>query len=293
MDGHATVGGTRSDVGVPFEDTLKHLSGGAMLPVSLEKGRFRRRPYAYVAPDSEVGDVEIDATTDSAQLAVGPYYRLLEWQYGTSSSGCPLLLVVAPEAGFRLAYMRAELEVRGAPTVDGTESWVDPLFGTRLGLDLSVRWTIAGEANIGGFGVGSDFTWSVQAIVGYEASLFGRLVTTLLGYRALSQDYDHNDFEWAVTRHGPSSAARRAFDPLAQRCPAPRWIVWRSRQRFLSPDAAGRLRERARSGVAPPCSGCRGRSVTADQPTPALPRYRRVAPIPICTPRIPRVAWTV
>jgi hypothetical protein len=94
---------------VPFKDTLKDLSGGAMLLVSLEKGRFGIAAdglFARVSPDSEMGDIEIDATTDSAQLAVGPYYRLIEWQYGTSSSGRPLQLVVAPEAGFRLTYMR-------------------------------------------------------------------------------------------------------------------------------------------------------------------------------------------
>src|SRR5690606_23946639 len=83
MDGHATVGGTRSDVDVPFKDTLEDLSGGAMLLVSLEKGRFGIAAdglFARVSPDSEAGDIEIDATTDSAQLAVGPYYRLVEWR---------------------------------------------------------------------------------------------------------------------------------------------------------------------------------------------------------------------
>ena len=74
-----------------------------MLLVSLEKGRFGIAAdglYARVSPDSEVDHVEIDAATENAQLAVGPYHRLLEWPYGTSSSGRPLLLVVAPEAGF-------------------------------------------------------------------------------------------------------------------------------------------------------------------------------------------------
>ncbi|HLT03108.1 MAG TPA: hypothetical protein VK001_13055 [Geminicoccaceae bacterium] len=206
MDGHATVGGTRSDVDVPFKDTLEDLSGGAMLLVSLEKGRFGIAAdglFARVSPDSEVGDIEIDATTDSAQLAVGPYYRLVEWQYGTSASGRPLLLVVAPEAGLRLTYMRTEIEVRGGPTADGSETWIDPLIGSRIRLGLSDHWGIAAEGNFGGFGVGSDFTWNVQAFVGYRTTLFGRDTTFALGYRALSQDYDHDDFEWDVIMHGP------------------------------------------------------------------------------------------
>jgi hypothetical protein len=206
MDGHAAVGGVKSDVDVPFSDLLKDLSFGAMMIVDVEKGRFGvgvNGLFARVSPDSDPGGIKIDATSDSAQLGVLPNYRLVEWQYGVSSSGAPLRLVVAPEAGFRYTYMRTELEVRGGPTVDSSESWVDPLLGARIGLDLTDRWLIAGEGNFGGFGVGTDFTWNAQAYVGYETSLFGRPTTFWLGYRALYQDYHHNNFEWDVTMHGP------------------------------------------------------------------------------------------
>jgi hypothetical protein len=57
------------------------------------------------SPDSDAGDIEIDVTSDSGQLAIAPFYRVLEWQYGTSSSGAPLRLAVAPEGGFRLTYI--------------------------------------------------------------------------------------------------------------------------------------------------------------------------------------------
>jgi hypothetical protein len=214
MDGNAAVGGVETDVDVPLSDLLKDLSGGAMMIVDVEKGRFGigvNGLFVRVSPDSEVGPIDIDATTDSGQLAIAPYYRLVEWQYGVSSSGRPLRLVVAPEAGFRYTYMRTELEVRGGPTVDGSESWVDPLVGSRIGLDLSDSWAIAGEANVGGFGVGSDFTWNVQAFVGYRTTLFGRDTTFALGYRALSQDYDDGDFEWDVTMHGPVLGAAVRF----------------------------------------------------------------------------------
>jgi hypothetical protein len=206
LDGNATVAGIKSDVDVSASDLLKDLSFGAMLALDVEKGRFGigiNGLFARVSADSDVGPLEIDATSDSGQLTIAPYYRVLEWQYGVSSSGRPLWLVVEPEAGFRYTYLRTELEVRGGRTVDGSESWVDPLIGSRIGLDLSDRWAIAGEGNFGGFGVGSDFTWNAQAFVGYRTTLFGRPTTLLVGYRALSQDYDHNDFAWDVTMHGP------------------------------------------------------------------------------------------
>lgn len=206
MDGHASVGRIKADVDVPFTDLLKDLSGGAMLLVDVQKGRLGvgvNGLFVRVSSDTDAGDIEIDTTSDSGQLALLPYYRVLEWQYGVSSSGTPLRFLVAPEAGFRYTYMRTELEVRGGRTVDGSESWVDPLIGARIGLDLSERWTIAAEGNFGGFGMGSDFTWNAQAAVGYRTTLFGRETTFALGYRALYQDYHHNDFEWDVTMHGP------------------------------------------------------------------------------------------
>ena len=176
-----------------------------MLAVDVEKGRFGigvNGLFARVSPDSDAAGIEIDATSDSGQLTILPYYRVLEWQYGVSSSGQPLRLVVAPEAGFRFTYMRTELEVRGGRTADQSESWVDPLIGSPS-LELTDRWAIVGEGNFGGFGVGSDFTWNVQAFLGYRTTMFGRKTTFLLGYRALYQDYHHSDFEWDVTMHGP------------------------------------------------------------------------------------------
>jgi hypothetical protein len=214
MDGHAAVGGIKADVDVPFSDLLKDLSGGLMLAVDVQKDRFGigvNGLFARVSSDTDVGPIEIDTTSDTGQLAIAPYYNVLEWQYGVSSSGRPLRLVVAPEAGFRYTYLRTELEIRRGRTFDSSESWVDPLVGSRIGLDLTDHWTIAGEANVGGFGVGSDLAWNVQGFVGYRTSLFGVPTTLAAGYRALHQDYDHNDFEWDVTMHGPVLGAALRF----------------------------------------------------------------------------------
>jgi hypothetical protein len=214
LDGNATVAGTKADVDVPFSDLpdlLKDLSFGAMVAADFEKGRFGigvNGLYSRISSDAETSGIKIDATSDSGQLAVLPYYRVLEWQYGASSSGRPLRLVVAPEAGFRFTYMRTELEVRGGRTADESNSWVDPLIGSRIGLELTDRWAIIGEGNFGGFGVGSDFTWNAQAFLGYTTTLFGRPTTFAIGYRTLYQDYHHSDFEWDVTSTARSSAPR-------------------------------------------------------------------------------------
>ena len=215
LDGNATVRGVKADVDVPFSDILKDLSFGAMLLVDVGKDRFGvgvNGVFARVSPDNEVGGVKIKTTSDTVQLGLAPYYRVVDWTYRESASGQPLRLTVEPEAGFRLTYLRAELDVRqGGPTVDESESWVDPLIGSRFGLDLSDHWTIASEANVGGFGVGSDFAWNAQAFLGYRTTLFGHPTTFAIGYRALHQDYDHNNFKWDVTMYGPAVGAAMRF----------------------------------------------------------------------------------
>jgi hypothetical protein len=214
MDGNATVRGIESDVDLPFSDILKDLAFGAMMVVDVQKDRFGmgvNGVFARVSPHNEVRGIDIDTTSDTVQLGVAPYYRVLDWQYGVSSSGQPLRLAVAPEAGFRFTYLRAELDVQRGPTVDQSESWVEPLIGSRFGVDLTDHWTLAAEANIGGFGVGSDLAWNAQAFLGYQTILFGRETAFALGYRALHQDYDHNDFKWDVTMYGPLIGAAMRF----------------------------------------------------------------------------------
>jgi hypothetical protein len=214
MDGNATVRGIESDVDLPFSDILKDLAFGAMMVVDVQKDRFGigvNGVFARVSPHNEVRGIDIDTTSDTVQLGVAPYYRVIDWQYGVSSSGQPLRLAVAPEAGFRFTYLRAELDVQRGPTVDQNESWVEPLIGSRFGVDLADHWTLAAEANIGGFGVGSDFAWNAQAFLGYQTILLGRETTFALGYRALHQDYDHNDFKWDVTMYGPLIGAAMRF----------------------------------------------------------------------------------
>jgi hypothetical protein len=215
LDGNATIKGIESDVDVSFGDILEDLSLAGMLLADIQKGRFGvavNTVYARLTPENNVGPFEIKTTSDLLQLGVAPYYRVLDWTYRTSSSGKPMRLVVEPEAGFRFTYLRAELDVRhGGPTVDESESWVDPLVGSRFGIDLADNWNLTAEGNVGGFGVGSDLAWNVQGFVGYKTSLFGLPTTLAAGYRALHQDYDHNDFKWDVTMYGPVVGAVLRF----------------------------------------------------------------------------------
>jgi hypothetical protein len=49
-----------------------------------------------------------------------------------------------------------------------SETWVDPLVGGRLRFAITDHWFATAFADVGGFDVGSDFTWQVFASLGYQ-----------------------------------------------------------------------------------------------------------------------------
>lgn len=103
-----------------------------------------------------------------------------------------------------------ELGVRAALPANAfshtiTESWVDPVIGVRGQALLSDDWSLYGSANIGGFGVASDFTWGLQAGVGYH---FSESLSAQLQYKATAVDYDNGKsgadaFSYNTITHGP------------------------------------------------------------------------------------------
>ena len=204
MDGNATVGGIKSDVDVPFSDILKDLSFGAMMLVDVAKGPFGigvNGLFARVSPDSDVGGVKIDTTSDTVQLGVAPYYRVVDWAYRTSPSGRPLAWV-APEAGFRFTYLRAELEVRGGRTSirarAGSTRWSARASGWTLPTALRSPPRPISAAS------GSAPTLrGTPRPYHYKTSLFGLATTFASATAPCIRTTTTTNFEWDVTMHGP------------------------------------------------------------------------------------------
>ena len=64
---------------------------------------------------------------------------------------------------------------------------MDPIIITRLSAEIKQKWLFQFRGDIGGFGIGSDLTWQLQAYAGYR---FGKVFQLTGGYRYLSVDYD-------------------------------------------------------------------------------------------------------
>ena len=88
--------------------------------------------------------------------------------------------------------------------MSASEDWIDPFIGARLRVDLTKKLMLGLRGDIGGFGIGSEFSWNASAVLGYR---FTRLISAWVGYRALSVDYEKgggfNSIEYDLIMHGP------------------------------------------------------------------------------------------
>lgn len=97
--------------------------------------------------------------------------------------------------GGRLNHLAADIEGERNVFPNGTEAFsesqsktfYDPVLITRLSTDIHDKWLFQFRGDLGGFGVGSDFTWQLQAYAGYR---FSKLFQLTAGYRIIGIDYD-------------------------------------------------------------------------------------------------------
>jgi hypothetical protein len=91
------------------------------------------------------------------------------------------------------------LEKELPTSASGDESWVDPIVGLRGQINFT-RWLFFGtQADVGGFGAGSQITWNVQTSLGVN---FSRNIFAELGYRYMYVDYTNGGFLYQVNSFG-------------------------------------------------------------------------------------------
>ena len=157
-------------------------------------------------------------------------YELAHWGSPTGSATS-----VDIYAGGRLWWQQAEASLdvnanlalllpRRTFTVSGTRAyansgdvtWVDPLVGLRLRHQFMPGQELTLSGDVGGFGVGSEFSW--QAIGAYRfaiAKAYGAEWSGMLGYRALYADYSKGSgdtlYQYDMLQHGPIAGISARF----------------------------------------------------------------------------------
>ncbi|MEE8514993.1 MAG: hypothetical protein V3S73_09795 [Gammaproteobacteria bacterium] len=229
MDGDVTIRNRTVDVDASFSDVIEASDSifAFMATADATKGRWGLffNP-AYMKVSGEKGAIlgpvsaSVDATTEIAIIGFGGSYRIAEWPIGPgknrSNDNQDQTVWLDAMVGGRYTYLKGEIDLRvtaaslglsGQRVVEKSKSWVDPFIGARVGANMSENWSVQLRGDIGGFGVGSDFTWQTVALVGYRFQMFGHDANVAAGYRALYQDFEDGSgserFVWDMLLHGP------------------------------------------------------------------------------------------
>ncbi len=79
-------------------------------------------------------------------------------------------------------------------------AWADPVVGLRAFVPVTEKLSLQAQADVGGFGAGSDLTWSVLATVNY---VFNDHFSASAGYKVLDVDYNHGGHVYDTRLSGP------------------------------------------------------------------------------------------
>jgi len=179
LDGSLSVRGAEADVDLSFSDLADNLD---FLFTSHVEARKSGWGFGFEPNYYELGTRE-DTPTGTFRTKTKVWFiegfGMRRW--GDSGRFTDFLF------GARYVSLDQHIEPAGHPDVSGTEEWVDPFLGARFGGEISKSWWASFRADIGGFGVGSDFAWQAALMFGWR---FNERAALLLGYRHLDMDYE-------------------------------------------------------------------------------------------------------
>ena len=150
------------------------------------------------------GGAGIDAEASLNMWQADVSYCISKCPLEPDCNGCTGSIAYEVFAGIRYFDIEGEIDPARLPGVQRSRDFVDPIIGARVTYDLGNRWMFDLEGDIGGFGIGSDFSWSLRASARYRFTDWFSLEG---GWKALDIDYADgsgaNRFEWDVLFHGP------------------------------------------------------------------------------------------
>ncbi len=177
MDGKVAVRGRDHEVDVSPGAIFGNLQFGAMGYFEARKGSWGTGIDAvYMALGTDVARPSANVDFNQGSYAFTGLRRLNE----------KVDLLV----GVRWNVLQGKLEFKGPilqGTYEQTKQWVNPIVGIRLKQPLAGPLNFSFEGDIGGFGAGSNFAWTLFPTIGVNVSKKANL---RVGYRVLSEDYD-------------------------------------------------------------------------------------------------------
>ncbi len=211
LDGNAAIGRAQGDIDADFGDLLKNLKIAAMLKAEATNDRWGLMTdvqYMKLGLKKDLaGDRFAALSTKLTIFETEGFYR---WKLGDRASLDAL-------AGIRYWNVRLYADLSGPvlePSARRAADWVDPLIGFRLTVPLTESLGFRLRGDIGGFGVGSKFSWQLYAGFAYDIS---KSAAITLGYRYLDANYSRgvvntvDHFVYDAAMHGPELGFKFTF----------------------------------------------------------------------------------
>jgi hypothetical protein len=178
------------DFGIDPSDFINSLNGTFMINTEISKGKFFAAP-SYIFNYNEVEKILWTSNNGNQTITAKPEYQrhILEviagmrFRFGSK-------FILDPYAGFRYTHYRLFGEVEGIANtneIDEKVDFWDPVVGCKAHFYPHPRIPLELKADIGGFGVGSELTWSAWFNTGYSVS---PTVDLIAGFGALSNKYE-------------------------------------------------------------------------------------------------------
>jgi hypothetical protein len=191
---------------VPASEVFSHLKIGGMLYAEVHNNKLAYTSdlfYADLTEDasSKNGIISGTATLKQFLWELEGLYRLNSW--------------LEAGLGARINNITAGLNITYNPIIGNggslttnrqkSNTWVDPLIVVRLKKVIQNKWLFQLRADMGGFGIGSEFAWQLQPDIFFRAS---KLMQFGLGYRIISMNYNNNKsgsdyFLYDMEEYGP------------------------------------------------------------------------------------------
>jgi len=229
VNGNATARGRTVDIDVSFFDLVEKSDSLMALTGYFEA---RKGPFSFFTdvvwqdlsfdahrsasgnPFPKLPNVNIaikakaELGYQSTVIQSGVFYQIAKWP---GRDGAYTALDLSGSARYWNEEVAVSLNATGTLTADieklglvlqrsksiavahsGTLEWVDPVAGARLRHQMASGSELILAGDVGGFGVGSDFSWQAVATYGFDVNYFGTPLRTVVGYRALAVDYSEN-----------------------------------------------------------------------------------------------------
>ncbi len=197
-----TNSGRSTDISVGADDVLDALKFAFMAAGEVHYGRFgflHDTVYAKLGSGGTLSgpfssSVDIDVKMLLATNALS-YQVYAEDGY-----------LVEPYAGARYVKVESDVSIAGGGPLGVSNDasvnvdWWDPVIGVRGRMPLTEKISAGGFADIGGFGVGSKFSWEIYAGLDYALSDH---FSAVAGFRYLSIDYDTGRADITLETYGP------------------------------------------------------------------------------------------